>query len=121
MQSIIQFFSPDNGYRGVNGNESQSAPKDSLECASLLSVWSFCISIRRQRRRGNHWIDKSWQERLAYYLGSIIRDIEGIAIETGGDSDHSHIPAGLKASYSISDSLRIIKAGSSKWIHESDE
>jgi hypothetical protein len=36
------------------------------------------------------WIDNSWQERLAHYIGGIVRDIEGIAIEVGGDSDHSH-------------------------------
>jgi putative transposase len=49
----------------------------------------------------------------------MVRDIEGIAIEIGGVSDHSHILARLKAKYSISDSLRIIKSGSSKWVHES--
>jgi putative transposase len=65
------------------------------------------------------WIDKSWQDRLAQYIGGIVRDIESIAIEIGGDSDHFHILAKLKANYSISDSLRIIKAGSSKWVHES--
>ena len=65
------------------------------------------------------WIDKSWQERLAQYIGGIVRDIEGIAIEIGGDSDHSPILARLKAKYGISDSLRMIKSGSSKWVHES--
>jgi hypothetical protein len=50
------------------------------------------------------WIDKSWQERLAQYIGGIVRDIEGIAIEIGGDSDHSHILARLRAKHGILDS-----------------
>jgi putative transposase len=81
-----------------------------------LSLYYHLVFSTHNRHR---WIDKSWQERLAQYIGGIVRDIEGIAIEIGGDSDHSHILARLKANYSISESLRIIKSGSSKWIHES--
>ena len=81
-----------------------------------MSLYCHLVFSAHDRLR---WIDKSWQERLAQYMGGIIRDIEGIAIEIGGDSDHSHILARLKANYSISDSLRIIKAGSSKWVHKS--
>jgi hypothetical protein len=52
------------------------------------------------------WIDKSWQEGLAQYIVGIVRDIEGIAIEIGGDSDHSYILARLKANYSILNSSK---------------
>jgi len=81
-----------------------------------LSLYYHLIFSTHDRLR---WIDKSWQERLGQYIGGIVRDIEGIAIEIGGDSDHTHILARLKANYSIADSLRIIKSGSSKWVHES--
>jgi putative transposase len=81
-----------------------------------LSLYYHLVFSTHDRLR---WIDKSWQERLSQYIGGIVRDIEGMAIEICGDSDHAHILARLKASYSISDSLRIIKAGSSKWVHES--
>jgi putative transposase len=81
-----------------------------------LSLYYHLVFSTHDRLR---WIDKSWQERLAQYIGVIVRDIEGIAIEIGGDSNHSHILARLKARHSISDSLRIIKSGSSKWVHES--
>jgi len=81
-----------------------------------LSLYYHLVFSTHDRLR---WIDPSWQERLAQYIGGIVRDIEGIAIEIGGDSDHSHILARLKAKQSISDSLRIIKSGSSKWVHES--
>jgi putative transposase len=42
-----------------------------------------------------------------------------LAIEIGGDPDHSHILTRLKARHSISGSLGIIESGSSKWVHES--
>jgi putative transposase len=81
-----------------------------------LSLYYHLVFSTHDRLR---WIDQSWQERLAQYMGGIVRDIEGIAIEIGGYSDHSHILARLRANYSIADSLRIIKSGSSKWVHES--
>jgi putative transposase len=81
-----------------------------------LSLYLHLVFSTHNRLR---WIDKSWQERLVQYIGGIVRDIEDITIEIGGDSDHSHILARLKANYCISDSLRIIKSGSSKWVQES--
>jgi putative transposase len=81
-----------------------------------LSLYYHLVFRTHNRLR---WIDKTWGERLAQYIGSIVRDIEGVAIEIGGDSDHAHILARLKTNYSISESLRIIKSGSSKWVHES--
>jgi putative transposase len=81
-----------------------------------LSLYYHLVFSTHNRVR---WIDTSWQERLCQYIGGIVRDIEGIAIEIGGDSDHSHILARLRAKYSIADSLRIIKSGSSKWVYES--
>ena len=63
-----------------------------------LSLYYHLVFSTHDRLR---WIDKSWQKRLAQYIGGIVRDIEGIAIEIGGDSDHSHILAGLNLMRSI--------------------
>jgi hypothetical protein len=59
---------------------------------------SLCYHLVFSTHDRLRWIDKSWQERLAKYIGGIVRDIEGIAIEIGGDSDHSHILARLPSS-----------------------
>jgi putative transposase len=64
------------------------------------------------------WIDKSWEDRLHSYIGGILRDLHGVAKQIGGDMDHIHILASLNATHRLSDIMRDIKAGSSKWIHE---
>jgi REP element-mobilizing transposase RayT len=78
-----------------------------------LSLYYHLVFSTHDRLR---WIDKSWQERLDQYIGGIVRDIEGIAIEIGGDSDHSHILARLKAIqyFGITQNyqIRFIKMGS---------
>jgi putative transposase len=99
-----------------NQNKSLNVWRKTIMSSTQGSLYYHLVFNTHDRLR---WIDTSWQEPLAQYIGGIVRDIKGIAIEIGGDSDHSHILAGLKANYCISDSLRIIKSGSSKWVHES--
>jgi REP element-mobilizing transposase RayT len=58
------------------------------------------------------------QPRLFEYIGGILR-AEGSALEAaGGTADHVHLLVSLDKRMSISEALRIIKAGSSRWIHE---
>jgi putative transposase len=64
------------------------------------------------------WIDVSWETRFHQYIAGIVRDIKGKAIEIGGDADHAHILASLRATNSISEVLQNIKSGSSRWVHE---
>ena len=52
------------------------------------------------------------------YISGIIRTIGGVPIIVGGTADHVHVLARLDKVLAISDALRNIKAGSSKWIHE---
>jgi REP element-mobilizing transposase RayT len=52
------------------------------------------------------------------YIGGILRAESGLLVAAGGASDHVHLLASLSRSTSISEALRIIKAKSSRWIHE---
>ena len=52
------------------------------------------------------------------YIGGTIRNRKGHLIQIGGIEDHLHLLVGLPATISISDSVRDIKANSSKWINE---
>ena len=63
-------------------------------------------------------IDPSFQESLYEYIGGIIRDRKGCLIQAGGVADHVHLLARLSPAMAVSDVLRDIKAGSSKWIGE---
>jgi REP element-mobilizing transposase RayT len=55
---------------------------------------------------------------LYAYIGGIIRGEGGALLEIGGMPDHVHLLAKSKPTLSISDMLKAIKAGSSKWINE---
>jgi len=64
-------------------------------------------------------IDVAWQNDLHSYIGGIVRERDGIAIQIGGMPDHIHVLAKLSPKRAIMDVLRDIKAGSSKWINDS--
>jgi putative transposase len=63
-------------------------------------------------------IHASWESRLHAYLGGIIRNLGGVAASIGGDADHVHILASLKATHSVSELIRDIKASSTGWVHK---
>jgi REP element-mobilizing transposase RayT len=58
------------------------------------------------------------QPRLFQYIGGILR-AEGCVLQAaGGVADHVHLLVSLDKQLSISEALRIIKASSSRWVHE---
>ena len=63
-------------------------------------------------------IQEQIRERLYEYVGGIFRSEGGTQLEIGGMPDHVHILARIKADCSVSEVLRSIKAGSSKWTHD---
>ena len=63
-------------------------------------------------------ITDSFSERLYEYIGGVIRAQNGYLIEIGGIEDHVHLLANLPPTKSISDSIREIKANTSKWKNE---
>ena len=61
------------------------------------------------------------EEKLFKYLCGIVRSLGGVCVEIGGMPDHVHILAVVPPKVALSDALREIKAGSSKWVNESKE
>jgi putative transposase len=55
---------------------------------------------------------------LHAYIGGIVREREGIALAVGGMADHVHLFLKHKPKFALSDIIRDVKAGSSKWINE---
>lgn len=55
---------------------------------------------------------------LFAYLGGIVREMQGTALIVGGTSDHVHILARVRPAHSAAEIARIIKASSSRWVHE---
>ena len=60
-------------------------------------------------------IAESWESELNRYLGGIIKNHRGEAIEINGMPDHAHVLARLDPREALSDILRELKASSSKW------
>jgi REP-associated tyrosine transposase len=56
--------------------------------------------------------------RLWEYMGGLVRGLKGIPIQIGGTADHVHLLVTLRQDLALSDFLRELKAGSSRWVHD---
>ena len=63
-------------------------------------------------------IDSDLAARLHPYLGGIVRELGGTALEINGTTDHVHLLTRLPASVALADALRIMKTNSSRWVHQ---
>ena len=84
--------------------------------ASTFSIINihFVFSTKRRRKL----IDKNLRPRLWAYMGGIARQNKMVALAVGGTDNHSHLLISIPAAYSPSKAIQLIKAGSSKWIHD---
>ena len=57
-------------------------------------------------------------ERLYPYIGGVVRAEKGVLYEIGGVEDHVHMYLRWRPDGRVSDLMRTVKAGSSKWMHE---
>jgi putative transposase len=58
------------------------------------------------------------QPRLHTFIGGIVRELGGTALIVGGVADHVHILAMFPPRVALSEALREIKAGSSRWMKQ---
>ncbi len=56
--------------------------------------------------------------RLWAYMGGIARANKIKALAVGGIADHSHILLSLPPTIIVAKAIQLVKAGSSKWMHE---
>src|SRR3954453_12908527 len=59
-----------------------------------------------------------FRERLFGYMAGIARDAGAIPFIFNGTDDHAHGLIGLGTTLSAADLLRLVKANSSRWVHE---
>lgn len=82
---------------------------------SYISCLIHVVFSTKGRRR---LITSEIRNRLFPYLGGIARQNQMRTLAIGGTEDHVHILLSLPTTISISKAVQLIKAGSSKWIHE---
>ena len=63
------------------------------------------------------WISPAVATRLYPYIGGIVRAERGLLYEIGGIEDHVHLYLRWRPDGAVSDLMRKVKAGSSKWMH----
>jgi REP element-mobilizing transposase RayT len=63
-------------------------------------------------------INAELRPQLHAYMGGIVRELQGTALIINGMADHVHLLVGLPPALSLSDALRVLKANSSRWLHE---
>lgn len=54
------------------------------------------------------------------YMGGIIKRLGGVPFNIGGVADHAHLLTSIPATIAVSDFMRDLKAGSSKWMRQRD-
>jgi REP element-mobilizing transposase RayT len=82
---------------------------------SYVSQYSHCVFSTKDRRQ---LITRDVQERIWNYMGGIAREHDLLPVEIGGTTDHVHLLLSLPATQSVAKAMQVIKAVSSKWIHE---
>jgi len=63
-------------------------------------------------------INDEIRARLFPYMGGVLREIQARPILINGTSDHVHLLIAMPPTISVSDSMRILKTNSSRWVHE---
>lgn len=64
------------------------------------------------------FINAELEQRLWPYLGGIARENKMKALAIGGTHDHVHALLSLPSTMPFAKAVRVIKGGSSKWIHD---
>jgi putative transposase len=63
-------------------------------------------------------LSEDFSPRLFEYIGGILRNAKCSLLAAGGRPDHVHLLVSLGKERSVAEALHLIKANSSKWVHE---
>ena len=63
-------------------------------------------------------IRDDWRDELFAYIGCTVREHKAVLLKSGGIEDHIHLLVKIHPSFAIADTVRHLKANSSRWIDE---
>ncbi len=63
-------------------------------------------------------IRSEWRTKLYGYLSGVLTNHQGHLIRASGTADHVHLLMELRPAIAVAEAMRLLKANSSKWIHE---
>jgi len=64
------------------------------------------------------WITPEITKDLYSTMGKSVRDEKGVLYDIGGIEDHVHMYLRWRTDRAVADLMRTVKAGSSKWVHD---
>ena len=63
-------------------------------------------------------LKSAWRNELFVYIGGITKENKSMLLKAGGVEDHVHLLLKMSPAYSISETVKLIKGNSSRWINE---
>ena len=63
-------------------------------------------------------LKSAWRNELFAYIGGITKENKSMLLKAGGVEDHVHLLLKMSPAYSISETVKLIKGNSSRWINE---
>lgn len=66
----------------------------------------------------NPLLADDWRDELFAYLGGTAKDHKATILKSGGIADHIHLLVKTHPSFAISETVKLLKANSSRWINE---
>lgn len=83
---------------------------------SLANILVHLVFSTKDR---NPWIADDWRDDLHGYIGGIIRRHGGDLLAAGSVEDHIHLLFPLPRTVAVSELVKEIKSGSTRWVHDS--
>ena len=63
-------------------------------------------------------LKSAWRNELFVYIGGITKENKSMLLKAGGVEDHVHLLLKMSPAYSISETVKLIKGNSSRWINK---
>ena len=63
-------------------------------------------------------IRDSWRDDLFAYMGGTAKEYKATLLSSGGIEDHVHLLLKIHPSFAVADTVKLIKANSSRWINQ---
>jgi len=82
---------------------------------TFTSLHYHIVFSTKNRKR---WIASDIEQRVWDYLGGVAKTNGMQPIVVGGIEDHVHLLLGIPPTLAVSDGVKQIKGGTSKWVHE---
>lgn len=87
----------------------------SMSYHARTSILVHCVFTTKNRLPT---IPPDIEPRLWAYMGGIARTNKMKALAVGGVTDHCHVLLSLPPTITVAKAVQLVKAGSSKWMHE---